>query len=195
MKIALQNGTRRLGRREPGKGLEDFRTPLSLRTGKYPRSFTLAEALLADGRFSEARSYLVNLWEPVSRIRRSKSGSSPMSPRSPRIRIKPFAITGARSPAAGNREPAEQRRKRRGSNCASIFSLTAGSTMLNRKFLDSPPMLLRGRRSARAEWTVVLKVGASGKALAEFEAALTDWNPRQSEWLSMPDRLLFDEGD
>ena len=60
----FQQRNRRLGRREPGQ------RPSRISAMPFPTDpentrvqLRLAEALLADGRFSEARSYLVNLWD------------------------------------------------------------------------------------------------------------------------------------
>ncbi len=116
-----------------------------------------------------------------------------MFPRSPRIRIKPFAITGARSPAAGNRNPLNK-----DTRCGSIvqYLLAHGriddaQSEISGLAADTPS----GDGALREQnGLLFLKVGASGKALEEFEAAL-QINPRQSEWLADAGQVAFDEGD
>ncbi len=47
----------------PVKALEDFRNALAYDPENSQVQLRLAEALLADGRLTEARSYLLNLWD------------------------------------------------------------------------------------------------------------------------------------
>ncbi len=55
--------------------IEDFRNALSYDPENNLVQPRLAEALLADGRITEARSYFLNLWDRRSRLGRSESRS------------------------------------------------------------------------------------------------------------------------
>jgi tetratricopeptide (TPR) repeat protein len=59
----LQKGDADLARGKPGEAFQDFRNALSYGPENTDVQLRLAEALLADGRFTEAHSYLVNLWD------------------------------------------------------------------------------------------------------------------------------------
>ena len=59
----FQKGNTDLADGKPTQAFEDFRNSLSYGPENTNVQLRLAEALLADGRFTEARSYLVNLWD------------------------------------------------------------------------------------------------------------------------------------
>ncbi len=58
-----QKGSEDLSAGQPSRAFEDFRNALSYDPNNDLVQLLLAEALLADGRLPEARSYLVNLWD------------------------------------------------------------------------------------------------------------------------------------
>ena len=59
----VSKGKQDLADGKPAQAFEDFRNSLSYGPENTNVQLRLAEALLADGRFTEARSYLVNLWD------------------------------------------------------------------------------------------------------------------------------------
>ena len=59
----FQKGNADLAAGKPAQAFEDFRNSLSYGPENPDVQLRLAEALLADGRFTEARSYLLNLWD------------------------------------------------------------------------------------------------------------------------------------
>ncbi|PYX86707.1 MAG: hypothetical protein DMG68_14500 [Acidobacteria bacterium] len=58
-----ENGQRELQSGNPAKAIEDFRSALAFEGDNYQYQLSLAEALEAAGRYDEAESYLLNLWE------------------------------------------------------------------------------------------------------------------------------------
>ena len=59
----FRRGEQDMSAGQPGKALEDFRNALAYDPANDSVQLRLAEALLADGRLTEARSYLLNLWD------------------------------------------------------------------------------------------------------------------------------------
>jgi tetratricopeptide (TPR) repeat protein len=57
------NGQWELQRGNPAKAIENFRSALAFQGDNYEYQLSLAQALEAAGRYDEAESYLLNLWE------------------------------------------------------------------------------------------------------------------------------------
>lgn len=189
----FQNGTADLAAGNPGKAFEDFRNSLSYGPENTRVQLRLAEALLADGRFSEARSYLVNLWNQSPGSGEVNLDLAHVSAQSEdtdqAVRYYRGAISGS-----WEQEPAEQRRKVRLELCEYLLAhgrIDDAQSEISGLAADTPS----GDGALREQnGLLFLKVGASGKALEEFEAAL-QINPRQSEWLADAGQVAFDEGD
>ncbi len=189
----FQKGNADLAAGKPGQAFEDFRNALSYGPENPLVQLRLAEALLADGRLTEARSYLVNLWG-------ASPGSGEVNLDLARVSMQTGDVDQTiryfRGAIFGSweKEPVLQRRKMR---------------------LELTEFLLSHRRTDEAEAEIsalaadtpaengvlreenghlFLRVGEPGKALAEFEAAL-QINPRQSQWLADAGRVAFEHGD
>jgi tetratricopeptide (TPR) repeat protein len=188
-----QKGNADLAAGKPTLAFEDFRNALSYGPDNPDVQLRLAEALLADGRYTEARSYLVNLWD-----RGPSSGevnldlahvSMQTGELDQAIRYFRGAIFGS-----WGKEPVLLRRKIRLELCE--FLLSHGRTdeaegEISGLAADTPA----DNGALREEnGLLFLRVGEPGKALAEFEAAL-QINPRQSQWLADAGRVAFEDGD
>lgn len=58
-----ENGQQELQSRNPAKAIEDFGSALAFQRDNYDYQLSLGQALEAAGRYDEAESYLLNLWE------------------------------------------------------------------------------------------------------------------------------------
>jgi tetratricopeptide (TPR) repeat protein len=178
---------------KPGKALEDFRNSLSYGPENQDVQLHLAEALLADGQFTEARSYLVNLWD---RAPGTGQVNLDLARVSNRVGDLDQAVDYYHGAILGSwaEDPARQRRdarlelseillahRRTEEAQAEVASLAAETSPDDGALLEE-----NGR--------LFLRVGEPEKALAEFEAALKT-NPRQSEWLTAAGRIAFEEGE
>jgi len=189
----LQKGNTDLSGGKPAQAFEDFRNSLFYGPENPDVQLRLAEVLLADGRFSEARSYLLNLWD-----RAPGSGqvnldlaraSMNMGDLDQAIRYFHGAIFGS-----WEKEPAIERRKVRLELCEFLLShrmTSDAQAEIAGLAVDTPAEngALReenGRLFSRA--------GDPAKALPEFEAALRD-DPLQSQWLGAAGQAAFDAGD
>jgi len=188
-----EQGKADLAAGKPATALEDFRNSLSYGPENQEVQLHLAEALLADGQFTEARSYLVNLWDRAPGTGEVNLDLARVSTRTgdldQAVRYYHGAILGS-----WDDDPARQRRNarlelselllahRRTEEAQSEVASFAAETSPN----DGASLEENGR--------LFLRVGEPGKALAEFEAALKT-NPLQSEWLMAAGRIAFEEGE
>lgn len=188
-----QKGNTDLANGKPGQAFEDFRNSLSYGPKNPNVQLRLAEALLAAGRFTEARSYLVNLWDraPGSGEVNLDLAHDSMQTGDVDQTIRYFrgAIFGS-----WEKEPAFQRRKVRLELCEFLLS--------HRRTEDAQAEIAGLAADTPAEdgalramnGRLFLRVGEPGRALSEFEAALRT-NPRQSQWLADAGQIAFENGD
>jgi tetratricopeptide (TPR) repeat protein len=189
----FQKGNADLAAGKPARAFEDFRNSLSYGPENSDVQLHLAEALLADGRLTEARSYLVNLWDRAPGSGEVNLDLAHVSMQTEdvdqTIRYFHGAIFGS-----WEKEPVLQRRKIRLELCEFLLShrrTSDAETEIAGLAADTPP----GDGALREEnGRLFLRVGEPGKALAEFEAALED-DPRQSQWLADAGRVAFENGD
>jgi tetratricopeptide (TPR) repeat protein len=189
----FQKGNADLTNGKPALAFEDFRNSLSYDPENPAVQLRLAEALLADGRFAEARSYLVNLWDraPGSGEVNLDLAHASMQTGDVDQTIRYFrdAIFGS-----WEKEPALQRRKVRLELCEFLL----WHQMTN----DAQAEIAGLRADTRAgdgallaqNARLFLRAGEPGQALAELEAAL-QIDPRQSQWLADAGQAAFEEGD
>src|SRR5271165_509600 len=189
----LRQGNADLQAGKANRAFEDFRNSLFYGPENPDVQLRLAEALLADGRLSEARSYLLNLWDRAP-------GSGQVNLDLARASMKTGDVDQAVRYFHGaifgswEKEPAIQRRKVRLELCEFLLShrmTSDAQAEIAGLAVDTPAEdgALReenGRLFSRA--------GDPGKALAEFEAALHG-NPRQGQWLAEAGQAAFDAGD
>ena len=138
----------------------------------------LAEALLADGHLSEARSYFVNLWD---RTPGSGEVNLDLAHLSMRMGDAEQAIRYFRGAIYGSwdKDPGRQRRKTLVLSYANFFSRRVVPATRKRKSRRWPRTFpLEDASLHEVTGQLFLKAGEPGKALAEFEAAL-QINPRQ----------------
>ncbi len=178
---------------ETRPGVRGFPELPFLRTYNPGVQLHLAEALLADGRFTEARSYLVNLWDRTP-------GSGEVNIDLAHVAVQTGdmeeAIRYFRGAIFGSweKDPGLQRRNVRLELCEFLLShrrTSDAQTEIAGLAADTPSDdgVLREQNGR-----LFLRVGEPGKALAEFEAALKT-NPGQSQWLADAGHVAFEDGD
>ena len=188
-----RKGSADLSAGHPGTAFEDFRNALSYDPNNDLVQLLLAEALLADGRLPEARSYLVNLWDRSPGSGKVNYDLAHISMRlgewEDAVRYFQTAIYGS-----WDNDPAQQRDKVR----LELFELllSRGQTSEAQAELASLAADIPPEDAALHEQTgrLFLKAGQPSKAVAEYEAALRD-NPRQSQWLEEAGFAAFAAGD
>jgi tetratricopeptide (TPR) repeat protein len=189
----FQKGNADLAAGKPSLAFEDFRNALSYGPDNPEVQLRLAEVLLAGSQYTEARTYLLNLWDRAPGSGEVNLDLAHVSMQAgdvdQTIRYFRGAIFGR-----WEKEPVFQRRKIRLELCE--FLLAHGRTdeaeaEISGLAADSPA----DNGALREEnGLLFLRVGEPGKALAEFEAAL-QINPRQSQWLADAGRVAFEDGD
>ena len=189
----FQKGNTDLANGKPAQAIEDFRNALSYGPENPRVQLRLAESLLADGRLTEAHSYLVNLWD---RAPGSGEVNLDLAHVSMQTEDMDQAIRYFRGAIFGSweKEPALQRRKVRLELCELLLS--------HRRTDDARAEIAGLAADTPAEngalreenGRLFLRVGEPGKALAEFEAALQT-DPRQSQWLADAGQVAFEDGD
>ncbi len=188
----FQKGNADLANGKPALAFEDFRNSLSYGPENPNVQLRLAEALLADGRLTEARSYLVNLWDRAPGSGEVNLDLAHVSMQTEdvdqTIRYFHGAIFGS-----WEKEPALQRRKVRLELCEFLLShrmTNEAQAEIAGLAADTPA----GDGALREEsGRLFLRVGEPGKALAEFESALQT-NPRQSQWLADAGQAAYEAG-
>jgi Tfp pilus assembly protein PilF len=188
-----ERGNKDLSSGKPAMALEDYRNSLSYAPGNPDVQLHLAEALLADGRLTEAKSYLSNLWDHAP-------GSGKVNLDLARVSMRmgdtDQAIQYYRGAILGSweGEGAFHRRQAR---------LELSEFLLDKRRLDEAQAVISGiAMDTPAENGTVheenghlfLRVGDPVKALAEFEAALQT-DPHNSEWLTEAAQVAFEDGN
>jgi tetratricopeptide (TPR) repeat protein len=188
-----QLGSRELDAGKPERAIEDFRNSLSYGPDNREVQLRLAEALLADGRFSETRSYLVNLWE-------SAPGSGQVNLDLARLAVRSGDVDDAIRYFHGailggwDKEPIAQRRKVRLELCEFLLErglINEGRAEIAGLVVDTPP---DDGELHEQDARLFLKVGEPAKALTELEIAIRS-NPRESRWLTETGRVALEDGD
>lgn len=189
----FQRGNADLAAGQPQRAFEDFRTSLSYSPDSPDVQLRLAEALLADGRLDETRSYLLNLWERAPGSGQVNLDLAHVSMQTGNVddAIRYFhgAILGS-----WEKEPMTERRKVRLELCEFLLDrkLTSDAQAeIAGLVVDTP-----GDNGELREQNgrLFLRVGEPARALTEFEAALRA-DPRQSRWLTEAGQVAFDDGD
>jgi tetratricopeptide (TPR) repeat protein len=177
----------------PSRAFEDFRNALSYGPENALVQQRLAEALLADGRLTEARSYLVNLWD---RAPGSGQVNLDLAHVTARMGDADQAIRYFRGAIFGSweKEPALQRRQVRLELCEFLLTrrMTSDAQAEIAGLAADTPAESGALREENGR--LFLRAGDSGKALSEFEAALQT-NPKQSEWIANAGRAAYESGD
>jgi tetratricopeptide (TPR) repeat protein len=189
----LQKGNDDLAVGKPARAIEDFRNALSYGPENTQLQLRLAEALLAADRSSEARSYLLNLWERAPGSGEVNLDLAHVSMQTgdvdQTVRYYRAAILGS-----WEKEPSQQRRRVRLELCEFLLAhrmTDEAQAEIAGLAADTPAgdgiLLVENAR-------LFLRGGESGRGLAEIEAALLT-NPRQSQWLADAGRVAFEDGD
>jgi Tfp pilus assembly protein PilF len=178
---------------KPAQAFEDFRNSLSYGPGNPEVQLHLAEALLADGKYTEARSYLVNLWDQTPGSGEVNLDlahvSMQMGDVDQTIRYFHGAILGS-----WEKDPALQRRNVHLELCEFLLAhrrTSEAQAEIAGLAADTPAEngVLREENGR-----LFLRAAEPGMALVEFEAAL-QINPRQSQWLADAGQVAFEAGD
>jgi Tfp pilus assembly protein PilF len=188
----FQKGNEDLATGQPGRAFEDFRNSLSYEPNNDLVQLRLAEALLADGRLSESRAYLVNLWD---RSPGSGEVNLDLAHISSRMGDPEQAIPYYRAAIYGSwaGDAVGQRRKVRFELCEFLLSRNllsdAGVEIAALSAELSPGEAIQHEQAGQ----LFLKDAQPGKALEEFEVALQA-NPRQNQWFEEAGKAAFDSG-
>ena len=188
-----EKGKSDLATGEPAKAFEDFRNALSYGPENRFVELRLAEALLADGRYAEARSYLLALWESAP-----GSGEVSLDLAHDSLRLgnvnEAIHYLGDAILGSWEREPALNRRNVRVELCELLLShgrTADAQAEIAGLAADTPP----GNAPQREETgRFFLRAGEPDRALVEFEAAL-HVDPRESKWLAEAGQAAFQAGD
>ncbi len=189
----FQKGNMDLADGKPALAFEDYQNSLSYGPENTNIQLRLAEALLADGRFAEARSYLVNLWDQAPGSGEVNLDLAHVSMQTGELDQAVRYFRGAIS-GSWEKDPAIQRRKVRLELCEFLLShrmTNDAQTEIAGLAADTPA---ENGALREENGRLFLRVGQPGKALSEFEAAL-QINPRQSQWLRDAGQVAFEDGD
>lgn len=185
------NGDLSLGR--TADAVEDFRNALSYDPDNLLVQPRLAEALLADGRVDEARSYFLNLWDRMP-------GSGEVNLNLAHVSIQmgdaDDAIRYYRSAIYGSweKDPGQQRRAARLELCE--FLLKQGRAKDAQAEIAGLAADAPEEDGALHEKTglLFLQVDEPERALAEFEEALRS-NEHQNQWLEEAGKAAYAADD
>lgn len=189
----FQKGNADLSAGRPADAIEDFRNALSYDPENNSVQPRLAEALLADGRLTEARSYFLNLWD-----RSPGSGEINLDLAHLSIRMEDAdeAIRYFRGAIYGSweKDPVQQRRIARLELCEFLIEegrVPDAQAELAGLAADTP-----AEDGALHDKTgrLLLRGGAPGRALVEFEAALRT-NARKNQWLEDAGKAAYAAGN
>ncbi len=189
----MQLGNADIASGKPARALEDFRNSLFYGPDNSGVQLHLAEALLADGQFTEARSYLANLWDRAP-------GSGQLNLDLAHVSLKIGDVDQAIRYFHGaifgswENDPAAQRRAVRIELCEFLLShrMTGDAQAEIAGLAVDTPAESGPLREENGR--LFLRAGDPGKALSEFEAALRT-DPRQTQWLADAGQAAFDAGD
>jgi tetratricopeptide (TPR) repeat protein len=188
-----EKGKSDLAMGSPREAFEDFRNALSYGPGNRFVELRLAEALLADERYTEARSYLLALWESAPG---SGEVSLDLAHDSLHLGNVNEAIHYFRDAILGSweQEPALNRRNVRIELCELLLSqgrTSDAQAEIAGLAAETPP----GNAPQREEaGRFFLRAGEPDRALDEFEAALRV-DSGQSKWLAEAGQAAFQAGD
>jgi len=193
----FQRGNADLAAGKTARAFEDFRNSLSYAPDDAGVQLHLAEALLADGRYSEARSYLVNLWDETPGAGQVNLDlahvSLQMGDLDQTTRYFQGAILGS-----WEKDPALHRRKARLELCEFLLAhrrTAEAQAEIAGLAADTPTGTPAENGVLREEnGRLFLRAGKPAMALVEFEAAL-QIDPRQSQWLADAGQMAFEDGD
>jgi len=189
----LQRGNADIAAGKPAQAFEDFRNSLFYGPDNSSVQLHLAESLLADGQFTEARSYLANLWD---RTPGSGQVNLDLAHVSLKIGEVDQAIRYFHGAIFGSweKDPAAHRRAIRLELCEFLLShrmTSEAQAEIAGLAVDTPaesgPLREENGR-------LFLRAGDPSKALSEFEAALRT-DSRQNQWLADAGQAAFDAGD
>jgi Tfp pilus assembly protein PilF len=189
----FQRGNADLAAGQPRKAFEDFRNALSYDPENQFVQLRLAEALLLDGQFTEAHSYLVTLWE---RTPGSGQVNLDLAHVSVQIGALDDAVRYFQAAIYGSwdKDPAQHRRTVRLELCEFLLAhdrINDAQAELAALAADiAPDDLSLLEKTGR----LLLKAGQPERALVEFEAELRN-NPRQRQWLSDAGNAAMAAGD
>jgi tetratricopeptide (TPR) repeat protein len=186
-------GDANLSAHTPANAFEDYRNSLSYVHENADVQLHLAEALLADGRLTEARSYLANLWDQAPG---SGQVNLDLAEVSRQMGDPDRAIRYFRNAIAGSwdGDSSAQRRNAR---------LQLYEYLMGNRRTDEAQAVIAGiagdtpaqNGSVHEENAhLFLRAGDPVKALAEFEAALQT-DPQNSQWLAEAAQVAFEDGN
>jgi Tfp pilus assembly protein PilF len=192
-KVWAERGNKDLSSGKPATALEDYRNSLSYAPDNPDVQLHLAEALLADGRLTEARSYLANLWDHTPG---SGKVNLDLARVSMRMGDSDQAVQYFRGAILGSWEgdSAFQRRQAR---------LELSEFLLDKRRLDEAKAVITGIAMDTPSENgpvheenghLFLRVGDPVLALAEFESALQT-DPHNIEWLKEAAQVAFEDGN
>lgn len=178
----FRTGNADLAAGQPRKAFEDFRNALSYDPENQLVQLRLAEALLLDGQITEARSYLVTLWDRTPGLGQVNldlaHASAQLGDLDEAVRYFQAAIYGS-----WDKDPAQQRRAVRLELCEFLLAhdrINDAQAELAALSADiSPDDVVLLEKTGR----LLMKAGQPRRALVEFEAILRK-NPRQNQWLA-----------
>jgi Tfp pilus assembly protein PilF len=186
-------GNSDLSAHRPAKAFEDYRNSLFYAPDNPDVQLHLAEALLADGRLTEARSYLANLWD---RAPGSGQVNLDLANVSREMGDPDQAVRYFRDAIAGSwdHDSSAQRRSAR---------LQLYEYLLDTRRADEAQSVIAGIAADTPAQSgpvheenahLFLRAGDPAKALAELEAALES-DPQNSEWLAEAAQVAFENGN
>ena len=188
-----QLGDRDLSAHKPASAFEDYRNSLFYAPEDQDVQLHFAEALLADGKLTEARSYLANLWEHAP-------GSGEVNLDLAHVSIRIGDPTQAdryfRGAILGSWEGDSNLERR---NARVEFY----EYLLDSKRIDEARAVAAGIAADTPEQSgaiheqnghLLLRVGDEARALTEFETALQA-EPDNAEWLAEAAKVAFSAGN
>jgi tetratricopeptide (TPR) repeat protein len=192
-RVWSERGNKDLSSGKPATALEDYRNSLSYAPDNPDVQLHLAEALLADDRLAEAKSYLSNLWDHAP-------GSGEVNLDLARVSMRmgdtDQAIQYFRGAILGSWEGESAFHRRQARLELSEFlldkrRLDEAKAVITGIVMDSPA----GNGAVHEEnGHLFLRVGDPVLALAEFEAALQT-DSHNSEWLKEAAQVAFEDGN
>jgi tetratricopeptide (TPR) repeat protein len=186
-------GNADLAKGKPTLAIDDFRNSLSYGPDDPDVQMRLAEALLADGRYTESLSYLANLWS-------QSPGSGPLNLDLARVSIQMGDVNQAIRYFHGaifgswDTNPALERRKVRLELCEFLLAhrrTSDAQAEIAGLAADTPS---EDGPLREEDGRLFLRAGEQGDALTEFEAAIRI-DPRQSQWLVEAAQAAFEKGE
>jgi tetratricopeptide (TPR) repeat protein len=189
----IQTGNQDLKAGRASEAIVDFRNALNYGPEDNLVQLRLAEALLADGRLSEAHAYFLNLWERAPGSGEVNLDLAHISERSSDV---DDAIRYYRSAIYGvwNAQPTEERKKVRLELCNYLLAngrIKDAQAEIAALAAEAPP----GDASLHEQaGRLFMRVGSPSQAVVEFETALKI-EPKNTEWWAEAGEAAFDRGN